>query len=878
MRTTTIVTKLAVVATLALSTACSVEDEASHENAVQVPKQEKVISAQDKQDLTYLAWRLDQDGGTCTQGLEAYSKTVYPLVRERCTKCHNDGSGEIADGPDFASANMTTSYLHVKNLVNFANMPKSKLVETGGNLHCLLQYGYPCNTDGQELLQNIQRWWEQGEKECPSAGNYFTLGTKLPENMPTQDQGFTTLRWPLKHIGGPLVGGVFEVEIQKFGESPTDQRPAYRFRRPRLALPAGGKVLVKDIKVLINGQYDQLANSYTKIENVVEGRKFDMNDRILPFPNLSNRNLILLGNNKATDQISVSFGDLSESRLVTQCKNMAQFNEQIGSFIKARNCVGCHAQNPEVNLASAFKRLALDVSKEDQCRLMKERIEVAYPYLSSIVDYVVRGNGVHAQVANSVDEFLPRWLDWFAVEGAFTTASFTDPAIIATQAMQQNFDSVAIEHTTRKYPEVREESDVVKQLALGQDHSCVLFATNQVKCWGQNESGQLGLGDTRNRGAAAADMGVNLPYLALTTDGSKVQKLALGSTHSCVLFDNGKMKCWGKNDYGQLGLPGLTQTGNTAETTPDKTPYIDLGSTQAVVDIDAGVSVTCAVLANGEAKCWGLNQIGQLGQGDRTNRGSAADTMGANLKPISLPSGRKATQVGIGNRHVCVVLDKKDIVCWGDGSYGVLGIGTQTPIGISADQMGSALKLVDLGVPADWRIKNLQVAFVHNCALYTNGATKCWGYNKDGRLGLGDANDRGSGVAPMGTALPALLVTPLNVAQDLSCHYRHCCETFVSHNSKCWGINSNGQLGSGGIKNRGLTPLDMGAELPFVDIGTLAEVKQVVAGGNMSCALFASNQVKCWGLNNNGQLGLGDNVQRSELTALGDKLPFVKLN
>ena len=115
------------------------------------------------------------------------------------------------------------------------------------------------------------------------------------------------------------------------------------------------------------------------------------------------------------------------------------------------------------------------------------------------------------------------------------------------------------------------------QVALGADFSCALFPGGRVKCWGQNLSGQLGLGDTLDRGDQPGEMGDNLPFVELGT-GATVTSLAVGFEHSCALLQDGRVKCWGVNLNGCLGLGDKAIRGDEPGEMGDKLPAVDLGT------------------------------------------------------------------------------------------------------------------------------------------------------------------------------------------------------------------------------------------------------------------------------------------------------------
>ena len=150
-----------------------------------------------------------------------------------------------------------------------------------------------------------------------------------------------------------------------------------------------------------------------------------------------------------------------------------------------------------------------------------------------------------------------------------------------------------------------------------------------VRCWGSNTSSQQGQGN-------AEDIGDDeLPSAAPDVDvgGGVVVDVDVGSVTTCVRFDDGGIKCWGRGDHGALGQPGLMEIGD--DETPASIGMIDVGG--PATDLSAASEHTCALLDNGGIKCWGPNESGQLGQGNTTALG-AAGGMGAALKEIDLGS------------------------------------------------------------------------------------------------------------------------------------------------------------------------------------------------------------------------------------------------
>ncbi|CAE7215807.1 UVR8 [Symbiodinium microadriaticum] len=288
--------------------------------------------------------------------------------------------------------------------------------------------------------------------------------------------------------------------------------------------------------------------------------------------------------------------------------------------------------------------------------------------------------------------------------------------------------------------------NLVLEVAAGAFHTCARLFDNTTKCWGRNDYGQLGVGDTTNRGDATGQMGDELPSVDVGT-GRSVQSLAVGDLHTCALLDDFS---------GQLGYESTYGRGHKAEELGDHLPVVDVGTGRSVLQIVAGDSHTCALLDDGTAKCWGKNGLGNLGLEDNTNRGDAAGQMGDNLPAVDLGSGRSAIWLDAGGEHTCALLDNFELKCWGYNAYGQLGAGDGSTRGYLSNSMGDNLPSLDLGSGAV--VMTLSVGLYHTCAGLDDATIKCWGYNSDGQLGLGDTANRGDDSSEMGNYLPSVVL------------------------------------------------------------------------------------------------------------------------
>jgi len=286
-------------------------------------------------------------------------------------------------------------------------------------------------------------------------------------------------------------------------------------------------------------------------------------------------------------------------------------------------------------------------------------------------------------------------------------------------------------------------SNGVTAIAAGGSHTCALTSDGGIKCWGLNDYGQLGDGTATNRTTPVSVRGLN----------NGVTAIAGGDWHTCALMSNGGVKCWG---YGGLLGDGT----DTASTTPVSVS----GLTSGVTEIAAGPIHTCALTNNGGVKCWGNNVLGQLGN----------DTNRFGQRVLVDVSGLSSGVVAIagGGRHTCAATSS-GVKCWGNNTYGQLGNGTTTDSRVPVDVSGLTGGVTE--IVAGW---------AHTCALTGDGKTKCWGWNGAGQLGDGTRTDRTTpvdvaagktpaavpaGFRPSGPLVPELtthIPTPLDVSTE----------------------------------------------------------------------------------------------------------------
>jgi alpha-tubulin suppressor-like RCC1 family protein len=414
-------------------------------------------------------------------------------------------------------------------------------------------------------------------------------------------------------------------------------------------------------------------------------------------------------------------------------------------------------------------------------------------------------------------------------------------------------------------------------VSAGDRYTCAILDNGDLKCWGWDYYGQLGDGgtntDTNAPSSTAIDLGTGRTAVAVSA----------GSYHTCVILDNGDLKCWGRDNHGQLGDGGS----NTDTNTPSSTA-IDLGTGRTAVAVDAGDYHTCAILDNGDMKCWGYDFKGQLGDG-----GSNTNTNAPSSTAIDLGTGRTAVAVSAGAYHTCAILDNSDLKCWGWDDYGQLGDG-----GTNTDTNAPSSTAIDLDTGRT--AVAVSAGAYHTCAILDNGDLKCWGWDDYGQLGDGGTNTDTN--APSSTAID---LGTGRTAVAMSTGETHTCAILDNGKAKCWGRDLFGQLGDGGSNTATNAPssttIDLGTgrtmavserdldgdgvlnifdstpyppttnppnPLPQRNVagfqeGSIYTNSTLASGMKHTCALLDDGTVSCWGDNTYSQLGDGTATERN---------------
>jgi alpha-tubulin suppressor-like RCC1 family protein len=266
----------------------------------------------------------------------------------------------------------------------------------------------------------------------------------------------------------------------------------------------------------------------------------------------------------------------------------------------------------------------------------------------------------------------------------------------------------------------------VRQVAAGPVHSCAVLEQGGVRCWGLNDTGQLGYGHTRTIGddetpSEAGDVELGGPAVSVCVQ----------TTGACALMEGGGVRCWGEGFLGQLGYGNQETIGD--DETPLEAGEVELGG--EVVRLECSGHGACALLADGSVRCWGSGRRGFLGNGINAS-------IGDDELPIDTPEiefGGTAVDLSVGNEHVCVRIAEGGVRCWGANAEGQLGNGTTSNV-----LLAEAAEEVQLGGDAT----ELALGFDNSCALMTTGALNCWGSGSSGQLGHGNTESVGDDETP----------------------------------------------------------------------------------------------------------------------------------
>jgi prepilin-type N-terminal cleavage/methylation domain-containing protein len=308
------------------------------------------------------------------------------------------------------------------------------------------------------------------------------------------------------------------------------------------------------------------------------------------------------------------------------------------------------------------------------------------------------------------------------------------------------------------------------------DRTCALKIDGTVWCWGANSNGQLGINNTTQQ---------NTPVQVLGVGGSGyltgVSQIVGGHNHICALKSDNTVWCWGFNMYGQLGI------NNTSD---QYTPVQVLGVggsgyLTGVSKISAGWSHTCALKIDGTVWCWGHNGSGQLGINNTTQQLTPVQVLGTGGTGYLTGVSQISTVIGL--KYTCVLKTDNTVWCWGDNTYGQLGINNTTQQLTPVQVLGTG------GTGYLTGVSKVASGWLHTCAVKIDGTAWCWGYNSYGRLGINNTSDQYTPVQVLGVGGSGYLTS----VSQISAGSGHTCAVKSDGTAAwCWGYNGSGQIGN----------------------------------------------------------------------------------
>lgn len=330
---------------------------------------------------------------------------------------------------------------------------------------------------------------------------------------------------------------------------------------------------------------------------------------------------------------------------------------------------------------------------------------------------------------------------------------------------------------------------------------------------------------------------------------SDVRQVAVGVDHACAVDSAGSVFCWGSHAAGECG-GGLADQcdGVSCVRSPRR---VELGSPAHA--ITASYSTSCAVTTAGAVRCWGTNDVGQLGAATAspcTENGEAYACSSAPVEPLGL--SHDVTNVALGFGFGCALQRSGLVTCWGENTFGQVGRrASEVPV------RPSVISALD-------GVQSIAVGQDHVCAVLRDGTVRCWGNNETGQLGVVTSEMCSSPDGNVACSSTPTRVHSVDDASIVSVGVSHSCVLRGARGTpSCWGDNSGGQLGRGHTdESPGVAQVARRTTaMPAHELGAFAIA--LASGTDHSCALMWDRHVACWGGNTFGQLGNGRSAASS---------------
>jgi len=347
-------------------------------------------------------------------------------------------------------------------------------------------------------------------------------------------------------------------------------------------------------------------------------------------------------------------------------------------------------------------------------------------------------------------------------------------------------------------------------IAAGTNVTCGIREGNTLWCWGAGAYGALGTGHSVDENQPTQISKPTAGWASVTDGGG----------HGCATRKDGGLWCWGYNVQGELGIGTTVNVARPHQvTSPASTGW---------ARVTAGDNQTCAIRSDTTLWCWGYNGDGQLGLGNTTTEDLP--------QQVTYPASTGWTAVSAGSSYTCATRDDTTLWCWGNNLEGELGIGNT--VNQDLPQQVTA--------PAGTGWASIAAGNIHTCASRGDTTLWCWGNNREGEIGIGNAI--GEYEVPQQVTVPAGTGWTSPVSGGF-----HTCAT-RTHALWCWGQNDSGQLGIGSTA---------GQDLPQrVRVPTSTGWSLIALGTFHTCATHTGHTLWCWGNNFQGQLGIGSTTNQ----------------
>ncbi len=397
------------------------------------------------------------------------------------------------------------------------------------------------------------------------------------------------------------------------------------------------------------------------------------------------------------------------------------------------------------------------------------------------------------------------------------------------------------------------EQEVIswQALSVGENHACAADQTGNVYCWGSNDRGQL-----------SAPTGQLSPLPTLAVIGWDVRTLTSGSGYTCSTAGGGSTTCWGEGRLGQLG---------------DGRPFSNPIGTRVAggpwTQLSAGMHHTCA-LSEAGSFCWGGDRYGASLGADLPVQSRCTDPISQEFWYCALDPEPIAVEplsfVSAGLWQSCGVGSSGSVYCWGYNGLAQLGFEPTQECRFVDPLHGDgffpcAFEPQQVTLPGAAR--QVEAGASHTCAVLLSGDVYCWGgwsteldrsVLYDGQLGYGGAE---GSAAPVRVASDETFVS---VSTSRLAIWTTTCGLTADGRAFCWGSNRNGALGVAAAPSQCVVAGTINCALTPIAVETDARFTTLEVGEQFVCGLTTDARILCWGFNDEGQLGDGTLVSRSE--------------